>query len=316
MIYLLHGEEHYLIKREIKRLIDKYVTYEKEMNTMYYDATKTSMEEIIADAYTLPFFSEYKAIIVQNAMFLSTGNSTDTNIELINKYLSNPNETTLLIFVLEDANLDNRKKLVKQLIAQATVLKFSQFNDFERNKFIEKELKNRKISFTNEALQEFNYRVGYSAQRILTELDKISVYSNHIEKEDVIALVIRPLEENVFDVFNYLIRKDFKKAYSLWKDLDALNIDSITLIANLASQYRFLLQVYILYNQGLNQNEITKELSAHYYRVQKNLELLHYVNEKEMMEKLNLLATLDQRIKAGLLDKRQGFELFLIKETK
>lgn len=315
MIYLLQGEERFLIKREIKRFIEKYITFEKEMNTVYYDASKTAMEDIISDALTLPFFSEYKAVIIQNPVFLTTS-SSDANVEAFQRYIENPNPTTILIIDAGETNLDNRKKIVKLLTKSATVLKYNRFNDYERNRFIDNEIKNRKMTFSKDALREFQYRVGYAAERILSEIEKLSVFSSHIEIEDVKALVIRPLDDNIFDVFNHIIHKNFKKAYQLWKDLDALNVDSITLISNLAAQYRFLLQVSILYHQGLNQNEIAKELGAHYYRVQKNLELVAYANEDKIMSTLNELAILDQNIKQGKIDKKQGFEFFLIHKAK
>lgn len=316
MIYVLHGEEQYLLKKELQRIIDQNVTFEKEMNTSVFDASKTPMEEIIADAQTIPFFSDKKVVVVNHANFLSSSNDTQSNLEVFEHYLDKPCDTTILILICEHEKLDSRKKIVKRIQKEAKVLKFSLFNDFERSQFVKKECEKREMHFAREALQEFYFRAGYSPARILNELDKLSLYSKTIEKEDVCALVVRPLEDNVFDLFTMLVKKKFKKAYQYWKDFENQNIDPIAIIAMLASQYRFLHLVSMLRISGYTKVEIAKQLNAHSYRVEKTMEMCSLISEKEIAAALNDLAGLDQQMKAGKLDKKLGLELFLIEKGK
>ncbi|NBK98038.1 MAG: DNA polymerase III subunit delta, partial [Erysipelotrichia bacterium] len=315
--YVLYGEEHYLIKKELDRIIEKHITFEKEMNTSIFDASKTSMEEIIADAQTIPFFSDYKAVVIHQATFLSAQGSDDkAGLEVLNRYLDAPNESTILIFTCNQAKLDSRKKIVKRLNKEAKVLQFSMFDDFTREKFIKEYCQKKQVVLSKDALQEFYYRIGYSPARIISELDKLSLYAKQIEKEDVINLVMRLMDDNVFDIFQAILRHDFARAYRYWLDFNAQNIDPIALIAMLASQYRFLHQVKILQIAGLNKSEIASRLNAHPFRVSKNLEHCGYINERELSRSLNDLACLDQKIKAGKIDKKFGFEMFLIERGK
>ena len=87
MNYILYGEEHFLIRKEIDKIVDKNVTFEKNMNTVFFDATKVSMEDIIADAQTLPFFSEVKVVVISNANFLTSSDDTKCNLEVLEKYM-------------------------------------------------------------------------------------------------------------------------------------------------------------------------------------------------------------------------------------
>lgn len=317
MNYVLYGEEHYLIKKELDRILAKSITFEKEMNTAFFDASKSSMEEIIADAQTIPFFSDYKAVVVNQANFLSSQGSDDANsLEVLNRYLDSPNETTILILICNQPKLDSRKKIVKRLQKEARVLQFSMFDDFTRANFVKEYCTKNNISMSREVLNEFYYRIGYSPARMISELEKLSIYSKRIEKEDVIAMVKRPMDDNVFDLFNAILKHNFKRAYQYWQDFDELNIDPIALIAMLASQYRFLHQVKILQASGLTQKEIASKLNAHPFRVTKTLENCSYINERELSATLNELAQLDQNIKAGKVDKKFGFEMFLIERGK
>lgn len=312
MNYVLYGEEYYLIKKELAKIIDQYIPVEKEMNISDFDCTKSSMEEIIADAQTIPFFSDYKAVIVNQANFLSSQANDDVAIDVLDRYLDHSNQSTILILICNQVKLDQRKKIVKRLQKEANVLRFSMFDDFTRGNFIKEYCLKNHITMDQDALNEFYKRVGYSPDRLMNELDKLSLYANHIEKEDVIALINRNMDDNVFDIFQALLRHHFKRAYQYWQDFDALNIDPVALIAMLASQYRFLHQVKILQQAGLNKNEIANHLNAHPFRVSKNLENCAYINEQELSSALNDLAVLDQKIKAGKIDKKFGFEMFLI----
>lgn len=316
MIYVLYGEESYLLKKEMHRIIDKHVTFEKEMNTVTYDAGKTNIEEIIADAQTVPFFSDFKVIIVNHSSFLSGSNDTSIDVEVLNKYMDSPNESTILILVCDSQKLDSRKKIVKRLQKEATIKQFSMFNEFERDKFVQKECEKRNISFDKDAYREFCFRIGFSCERIITELDKLQLYQSTLQKEDIKALVTRPLDDNVFDVFQALLSNNVKRAYQYWLDFNAQNIDPIALIAMLASQYRFLHQVKILQMSGTGKSEIASQLQAHPYRVEKTLQSCSYINEKEISKTLNELAQLDQNIKAGRVDKKLGFEMFILQRGK
>ena len=112
------------------------------------------------------------------------------------------------------------------------------------------------------------------------------------------------------------MKNDLKTALRLWNDLCVLNKDAIYLIALLASQFRFLYQVKTLMMQGYSKNEITSELKAHPYRVQISMQNCAHLELAHILHILAQLADLDQKLKSGQLDKKLGFELFLMQMKK
>lgn len=316
MNYLLFGEEPYLLQKEVEKIIDANVTFEKEMNTSIFDVSKTNMEEIITAAQTIPFFSEKKVLVLQQCLFLSASKDSAINLELLEEYMASPNETTIMVFICPTMKLDSRKKIVKSLTSLCQTKEFHQFDDHARRQFVQSHSQKYNLTWKPDALETFYHRVGYSPLRMLQELEKLSVYNNVIEKEDVIALLHRPLDENMFDLFEALIRKNFKRAYQFWLDFKFQNIEPIALIATLASQYRFMYQVKVLEMAGMYKKEIASELGAHPYRVERTMEITHFLQRKEIASVLNDLAILDQNIKAGRIDKNLGFEMFIVQKGK
>ena len=116
----------------------------------------------------------------------------------------------------------------------------------------------------------------------------------------------------MFALVNAVVEKNISKAFYIWNDLCVINTDSIYLTALLASQFRFLYEVKVLVQQGQTKEEIVSSLHAHPYRVKLAMKSVEYLTSDYLMQMLAKLADLDQKLKSGLLDKKLGFEMFLL----
>ena len=126
-------------------------------------------------------------------------------------------------------------------------------------------------------------------------------------------LTLRGLYHND-DPYDVHVEKNVKKMFSIWEDLQILNKDPIYLIALIASQFHLLFQVKCAMIKGMHdQSEIASLLSVHPYRVKLALPVCARLSVDTIMDLLHRLADLDQSIKSGKLDKKLGFEIFLLK---
>ena len=87
------------------------------------------------------------------------------------------------------------------------------------------------------------------------------------------------------------------------------------MIGLLASQFRFLLQVKILYNKNKTKDEIANILEVHPYRVKLALNSCYYYDRYSLENYLIKLFELDKNIKLGLIDKNIYFELFILNKN-
>ena len=125
-------------------------------------------------------------------------------------------------------------------------------------------------------------------------------------------MVVRPLEDNTFLIFNYLITGKNADAVKLFRDLRVSNVEPVTLISMLGNQFRLLDQVYYLFKNGRTDEEIAKELNIKPIRAQILRKNTGLVSEKAIHRTLKDLFDLDLQIKSGLVDRFYAFELFLI----
>ena len=94
------------------------------------------------------------------------------------------------------------------------------------------------------------------------------------------------------------------------------NYDSIAMIAMLANQFRFLFSVKRLTNKGKSNDEISKQLGVHPYRVKLAIQTNYNYTEDDYLKYLYKLATMDEKIKMGEIDKDIALELFLLDKDK
>ncbi|MEG0264556.1 MAG: DNA polymerase III subunit delta [Erysipelotrichaceae bacterium] len=313
MNYVLYGEERCLLQEAMNKIVMDEVGNSDEMNTVSYNAQNCSIQEILDDAQTIPFFADKKVVIVLNANFLSGNNDTEIDTLPLEKYLENSLASTVLILVGYFPKLDSRKKIVKLVQKRCRILAFQRLDEFGKHRFIKEEINKRNIKINKDALDDLCNRVPSDINTIRNELDKLSIYGKAIKVEDVVALVTRPLEEDVFQMVNAVVRKDLETSFRIWNDLCVLNKDAIFLTALLAGQFRFLYQVKCLQVQGKRESDIVSILKAHPYRVKMSLQSVDYLSINELFSILNQIAQLDQDMKNGKIDKKLGFEMFLIR---
>lgn len=178
--------------------------------------------------------------------------------------------------------------------------------------YLSEEVKRRQLQIDSLASMELLKRVGLNIELLHQELDKLELYGEKISEDVVAALVSKPLEEDVFALVDAVVKKDVKKAFMIWQDFCVMHIDAIYMIALLAGQFRFLYEVKVLMMQGKLKGEIADILKAHPYRIQLAMQNVQHLSQNELIKMLSTLATLDQKLKSGSLDKKLGFEMFLL----
>ena len=312
MNYVLYGEEQYELENALSRILKQYHIEKNDLNMITYDALQSDMQTIMEDATTIPFFAEQKVILVRNANFLSTVNDTDMDISLLDKYLDEPMESTILIFTGSFEKLDARKKIVKKIQKTCKVLQFHRLDALGKQNYIREEIKRRNLSVEPNAFLELDQRLPLDIRSIKKEMEKLELFGGVIDVSVVEQLINRPLEEDVFQLVNAVVDRDLKKAFTLWYDLCVLNKDAIYLIALLSGQFRFLYQVKVLMDQGAGKDMIVSKLNAHPYRVQLTMQNARKLSTSYLLQILSKLANLDQKMKGGQLDKKLGFEMFLL----
>jgi DNA polymerase-3 subunit delta len=315
MNYLLYGEDTFLLDQKLNSLKKKYKINEDDMNIMTYWCHETSMDDILADALTPPFLTEYKMVIIKNPLFLTTSKQKDVSEADMNKlldYLAFDNPSTLLVIYHDVKNFDERKKIVKAVRKYCNIYEADKLTAKQIYRNVKEMFKSKGCTIDQDALDLLLSRLPDDLLTITNEVDKLCLYTKNIHIKDVNLLVNKRIEENVHELTSAYLSKDIGKAFSIYKDLMIKNEEPIGLIALIGSAMRTLYQVKLLDRKGYNDQEIAKMLSMNVYRLKYIRADANRFELKELLDRIEDLSDLDIKIKTGKIDKYKGLEIFLL----
>lgn len=306
-IYTIYGDENYFIDKEISKLKEEYKSYD----LVYYDMLENNISDALEDASMISLFSSNKLIICNNCYFLTGVKcEIDHKTDELLKYLSVSSDS-ILVLVVNSESLDNRKKIVKEL-NKFDVIKCSKLKSFELSNFVKDYCKNNGFKIDSNALNLLLDKLNDNLYILSSELDKLFIYKTdkNITKEDVDLVISRVINTNIFDLINAIVKKDIDKSLELYDDLLIVNEEEIKLIVTLANQFRLIYQVKTMFKSGYSEFDISKKLDVHPYRIKLAREV--DISISDCLIYLKKLSSLDEDIKSGKIDKKVGFEKFIL----
>lgn len=231
MLYLLYGEETYLLESKLKKIRKEFGEIVKGINFIQID--EENISEIISDIETPAFGYPTKLIIARNTgMFKKEkkavkGKSTkseqtegkkktislsDKIAEYIEEHKNLFKEDVTLVFVEEEVEKNNLYKAIEKNgeVTQFELLKLPQLIDN-----IKKICVAYKVNIDNETAKYFIECCGTNMQDLINEIRKLIEYAGQngtIKKEDIDKLSIKQLDSVIFDLTDNLGKKEINKS--------------------------------------------------------------------------------------------------------
>ena len=310
-IYLLYGEEDYLIAQYRDKLLKALVPEGDTLNFSRFEGKDTRGSEVIDLCETSPFLSERRVILFENSGFFK--NKCD---ELAD-YLPQIPDYLYLIFV--EKQVDKRSRMYKALKDKGRAAEFSMPDDKTLLTWIGTILgKNgRKIRTTDAGV--LLQRTGSDMGNIKNELDKLIGYTegrDMVTMADIDAVCTNRAENRVFDMVRAVADKDQKRAMLLYEDLLALREPPLKILFNLTREFRRMLLIKKMEREGTAQSEIAAVLGVKPFAVQKSSRCARRYTVSALEKILEEFAAADEDVKTGRLDDRLAVELMIVKCSK
>ena len=290
MIYLIYSLDKEVIEKYLSKLILKESIIDNSV--IRYTLNEDNVNDILEECNTMSLFSLKKLVILESTNALS---SKGKEITEITKYLDNYNKNVILVFTSLSDKVDTRKKIYKKINEIGKIECLNKDNNYLK-KLIKEKINDYKMN---------DIVIDYFL--MIYKLDE-----KEILKEDIDSMCISNMEEEIFALSDAIIKNDNKKALELYNLFITRNYEVTQMIGLIASQFRFLLQIKLLYNKGKSNDEIAKLLEVHPYRVKLAINNCYYYSVESLSSYLNKLFELDKNIKLGLIDKNIFFQLFIL----
>lgn len=305
--YLIYGTDKSYINKEIDNIINKYKI---DINDIVrYNFNDNSTDEILEEASINSMFSTNKLIIIESNL-----KEEKIDTDKIENYMNNFNKNTYIIIYSLTDKVDTRKKIFKLFSKNGKVEEVVN-NKNSAYEFVKESLKENNYSMSSSDINYLLSKINNNINNIENELNKLYLYKIEdkiINRSDIDELVVTSIDDEIFALANTVINNEIDNSLKLYNEFINRNYEITQMIGLLANQFRFLYQVKNLYNNSKTQEEISKILDVHPYRVKLAINNIYYYTESDLLHYINRLATLDRKIKLGEINKNIALELFLI----
>lgn len=330
MIYLLYGEERYLLETKLKKIKKEFGETVKGINFIQIDSENVS--GLTSDIETPAFGYPTKLIIAKNTGLFKKEKKTtkgkttkkdnsesknkektltDKIAEYIEKHKNVFEQDVTLVFVEEEADKNSLYKVIEK-IGEVTNFEFLKLPQLTDN--IKKICNAYKVNIDYETTKYFIESCGTNMQDLINEIRKLIEYvgaNGTIQKVDVDKLSIKQLDSVIFDLTDSLGKKDIKNALEVLNNLIYTKEPIQKILITLYNHFKklYIVKIAERYKKDLatamnlkpNQMFLTNKYKAQ----------ARYFDVRELRKVLEELIDLDANYKIGLIDLNIGLEAIL-----
>ena len=304
-VYLLFGAETYLRDLAAKTIGDLVLAGSslREFNEIEHSLNDSKIQYALSDAEQLPMVDARRVVKISNVKVSASGNKDnlkEEDEETLNRYLSRPAETSIVIFVADE--LDKRRKISKLLLEKSVSVEFGELKDNELIKWANDKLKELNTEADQRALNLLVALVGNNVRRLTNEIEKLCVAAlpdKLITTELVESLVPNSREISNFDLTDYLLAGDKRRALQTLKKILDDGAEPLMLLGLISYNFRRLFLSKELMRQGVERKEVARVMKLHWSKQEEFLATARRTEADKLSQIMRRIADTDLAIKTS-----------------
>lgn len=318
-IYLLYGEETFLLEQQLNKIKKKFGETIKGIN--YINIDENNVQELISDIETPAFGYPTKLIIARETGIFKregkgkTGGASKEVKDKINDYLKNNvdmiNDSVILIFVESQAEKNSIYNTIEKI---GTVCNFEEQKPIQIIKRLKAICNSYKVNVNENTLQYLIECCGTNMQDLINEIRKLIEYAGAngtIEKQDIDKLCIKKIESVIFDLTDNLGQKKVKEAMEVLYNLIAAKEPIQKILITLYNHFKKLYITTIALEENKNIAVSLNLKPNQMFLTTKYKMQAGYFKKKELRSIVQNLINLDAEYKQGIIDLDIGLRTIL-----
>lgn len=317
-IYLLYGEETFLLESCLKKIKTNFGERKAGINEIKLD--ETNIHTILSDIETPAFGYEKKLILARNTgLFKKEGRKkTGINTELINKvadYIKEHKkmieEAVVLVFIEQEVEKNILYKTIEQ---EGMLCEFQELKPQQIMARLKAICKAYQVQIEDPTLRYLIEACGTNMQDGINETRKLIEYAGTegtITKQAIDLLCIKQLDSIIFDLTDNLGKKKVDKALEVLHGLLYQKEPIQKILITLYHHFKKLYTIKIAQKENRNIAESLKLKPNQMFLVTKYKGQADYFKEQELKKIVEELIDLDYHYKTGQIDLNIGLESIL-----
>lgn len=318
-LYLLYGEETFLLENIVKKIKSNFGELLKGINDIVLE--ENDYASILSNIEIPAFGYEKKLVLVkQMGLFQKEGKKKNVTMvkerEKLIEYLKENRETIkqtcILVFIEREVEKNDLYQTIEKL--GGTICEFSAQKPIQITSRIKAIAKAYHVTIEEGAITYLMECVGTNLQEIINEIRKLIEYvgeNGTITKREVDLLTVKQIQAVIFDLTDHLGKRNMKQAMQVLDGLIASKEPIQKILVTLYNHFKklYLLKIAIKENKDLAQS--MKLRPNQLFLVNKYKMQTEYFTEQELRKLVEALIQLDSNYKVGLIDLTIGLEAIL-----
>ncbi len=318
--YMIFGEEHYLIKTYVEKMIKASVSDFEDFNVSRFDG-KTSVQEVYDAVQSFPMMTDRKIVTLCDYPF---DKATSSETEKIMSMLGDMPATTVLVLWFETVEINQKKpgdkfsKLMKAVRESGgEVCYLGHRTESEIVKLLQNGAARRLCRLDNTAARYMIENCSDDLGTLINELEKLCAFVGEggtVTRETVDKVCSRSVEASVYNVSKAVLRGDLQDALKLLDDLFYMNTDAAYILTVLSSAYVDIYRCFAARSRGERIETIAKEFGYGNlaFRLNDAERNMRKFSEQQITESLKCLSRCDEAVKGSRVDGRTALEKALV----
>lgn len=310
-VYLLYGEERYLVRQYRDKLKNAIVPVDDGLNITSYEGADVDVEQLIIMARTMPFFAERRLFLLQDSRLFKK------NTDVLAEYFEHISETAYFIFVEEE--VDEKTKIFKAAKKFGSAVKFTTPKEEVLQRWIIGRIAKEGKDITQAAYRSFIEKTGTDMENIEKELEKLICYTmdkKAIEISDVDTITTEQISSKIYELVNIISSHKQKEALDMFYDLLAQREKPSRILYSLTKHFDTLLAIKLMSSQGFHTKEMEERIGLKDWMIRKYQGQARAFSIETLKKAVQDGVKYETSIKSGYIEEQLAVELFIIEYSK
>lgn len=319
-LYLLYGEEKYLISHYTNKLIDVALNDTiNDFNFKKFKTSNTSVDSLEEFIEVLPFLSSKKCVVVSD---LELEKFSVTEIKKLKEIVSKIPETTVLIISQSNIEANTYKSskwnsFIKLIEKHGNAVNLKKLSRLSLEKQIINWAKKLNLNISQNSIEKLIEYCGDDLLNLRSELEKLSAFvdNREITEDDIELLVSKKAEANVFDLTKSVSQNNYDRALKILHVLLEKKEEPVAILSLLASNYIDMYRVKVAKNSGVPTNQIAElfDYKRKEFRLNLASKACDNYSVKDLRKYISFLKEIDLKLKSSKDDNKILLEELLVK---
>lgn len=259
-LYAIIGKEAFEVKSATNKLVNLLIKSQNnsEFALKVYEASKLNVQDLTEELGALPFLSEKRVILIENAENLS---KTDTLA--LEKYFTQLNPTLCLI--ISASAINRGANFYKKLEKAGIILDIAEEKSWEKEKSLKSwiigKVQQEKKRISQEAIALLQKQIGTDQLSLHQELEKLFCFveDEEITVQHIAEITTSMTTETGWQLASAIFSRNANEAFSIADGLLNSGTPLLALIRQLRSSVQTDYQICTILDSGGTDAEITAE---------------------------------------------------------